>query len=45
MHRALGGRLSDVARELDQFGRAWDVRLARIKELGEGPDNGKATEG
>ena len=37
VHRALGGRLSDVARELDRIGRAWDVRLARVKKLAESP--------
>ncbi|MDO9456848.1 metalloregulator ArsR/SmtB family transcription factor [Nocardioides sp.] len=35
VHRALGGRLSDVARELDRIGRTWDARLARIKALAE----------
>ncbi len=35
VHRALGGRLSDVARELERIGRAWDQRLARIKRLAE----------
>lgn len=35
VHRALGGRLSDVARELDLIGRAWDAHLAQIKELAE----------
>jgi DNA-binding transcriptional ArsR family regulator len=33
--RALGGRLSDVAHELEQIGSAWDARLARIKRLAE----------
>lgn len=36
VYRALGGRLSDVARELERIGRSWDVRLARIKRLAEG---------
>ena len=36
VHRALGGRLSDVARELERIGRSWDARLARIKKLAEG---------
>jgi DNA-binding transcriptional ArsR family regulator len=35
VHRALGGRLSDVARELERIGEAWDKRLARIKRLAE----------
>jgi DNA-binding transcriptional ArsR family regulator len=36
VHRALGSRLSDVARELERIGRSWDARLARIKRLAEG---------
>ena len=36
VYRALGGRLSDVGRELERIGRAWDARLARIKRLAEG---------
>ena len=35
VHRALGGRLSDVARELERIGRSWDTRLATIKRLAE----------
>ena len=35
VHRALGGRLSDVARELERIGRTWETRLARIKRLAE----------
>jgi DNA-binding transcriptional ArsR family regulator len=35
VHRALGGRLSDVARELERIGRSWDARLTRIKRLAE----------
>jgi DNA-binding transcriptional ArsR family regulator len=35
VHRALGGRLSDVARELERIGKQWDGRLARIKRLAE----------
>jgi predicted transcriptional regulator len=35
VHRALGGRLSDVARQLEEIGRGWDRRLARIKQLAE----------
>jgi len=37
VHRAIGGRLSDVARELEEIAAAWDRRLARIKRLAEGP--------
>jgi len=33
--RALGGRLNDVARELERIGSAWDARLARIKRMAE----------
>jgi DNA-binding transcriptional ArsR family regulator len=33
--RALGGRLSDVARDLDRIGAAWDARLVRLKRLAE----------
>jgi DNA-binding transcriptional ArsR family regulator len=36
VHRALGGRLSDVARELERIGKSWDARLDRIKRLAEG---------
>jgi DNA-binding transcriptional ArsR family regulator len=36
VHRALGGRLSDVAKQLERIGHAWDVRLAGIKRLAEG---------
>jgi DNA-binding transcriptional ArsR family regulator len=36
VHRALGGALSDVARDLDRIGQAWDRRLTRIKDLAEG---------
>ncbi|KQY64067.1 MULTISPECIES: ArsR/SmtB family transcription factor [unclassified Nocardioides] len=36
VHRALGGRLSDVARELERIGQTWDARLTRIKKLAEG---------
>ena len=36
VYQALGGRLSDVARELERIGRAWERRLARIKRLAEG---------
>ena len=37
VHRALGGRLSDLARRLDLIGRGWDTQLARVKELAESP--------
>lgn len=37
VYRAVGGRLSDVARELERIGRSWEARLARIKRLAEGP--------
>jgi DNA-binding transcriptional ArsR family regulator len=33
--RALGGRLDEVARELERIGRSWEARLARVKELAE----------
>jgi DNA-binding transcriptional ArsR family regulator len=36
VHRALGGRLSDVARQLERIGSAWETRLAAIKRLAEG---------
>ena len=36
VHRAIGGRLSDVARRLEEIGNAWDARLASIKRLAEG---------
>jgi DNA-binding transcriptional ArsR family regulator len=35
MHRAVGGRLNDVARELERIAEAWDQRLALIKRLAE----------
>jgi DNA-binding transcriptional ArsR family regulator len=38
VYRALGGRLSDVARELERIGRSWDARLTRIKRLAEASD-------
>ena len=34
--RAIGGRLSDVARQLERIGAAWESRLASIKRLAEG---------
>ena len=36
VHRALGGRMSDLARELERIGRAWEARLAAVKRLAEG---------
>jgi len=38
VHRAIGGRLSDLARDLDRIARSWDRRLAGIKRLAEGAD-------
>lgn len=38
VHRALGGRLSDLARQLEKIGKAWDVRLAKLKEIAERKD-------
>jgi hypothetical protein len=35
VHRAVGGRLNDVARELEQMAEAWDRRLSHIKRLAE----------
>lgn len=35
VYRALGGRMSDVGRELERIGKLWDARLARIKRLAE----------
>lgn len=35
VHRALGGRLSDLARDLDRIAAAWDRRLADLKRLAE----------
>ena len=40
VHRAIGGRLSDVARDLERIAAGWDRRLARIKRLAEGPAQG-----
>ncbi len=34
-YRAIGGRLSDVAIELDRIGAAWDARLDRIRAISE----------
>jgi DNA-binding transcriptional ArsR family regulator len=35
VHRALGGRLSSLARDLDRIAETWDHRLADIKRLAE----------
>ena len=35
VHRALGGRLSDLARDLDRIAETWDRRLLDIKRLAE----------
>jgi len=35
VHRAIGGRLNEVARELEQIGQVWDARLQTIKRLAE----------
>jgi DNA-binding transcriptional ArsR family regulator len=34
--RVVGAELSATARRLDEIGRAWDRRLAAIKEIAEG---------
>lgn len=34
-YRAIGGRLSELARHLETIGRGWDRRLERIKALAE----------
>lgn len=38
VHRALGGRLSDLARELDRIAVAWEQQLALVKRLAEAAD-------
>ncbi|WP_420115182.1 ArsR/SmtB family transcription factor [Pseudactinotalea sp.] len=35
-YRALGGRLSELARHLEVIGSGWDRRLDRIKAIAEG---------
>jgi DNA-binding transcriptional ArsR family regulator len=35
VHRALGGRLSRLARDLDRLAETWDRRLADVKRLAE----------
>ncbi|HET7305771.1 MAG TPA: metalloregulator ArsR/SmtB family transcription factor [Segeticoccus sp.] len=37
VHRALGGRLTDLAHDLDLIAHEWDRRLARVKHLAEDP--------
>ena len=34
--RAIGAELEETAKKLDAIGRAWDRRLAAIKEIAEG---------
>lgn len=41
--RALGGRLSDVARDLERIGARWEGRLASIKALAEGAEGPTAS--
>ncbi len=38
VYRALGGRLSDLARDLDRIAGDWQRRLRRIKFLAENPN-------
>lgn len=45
VHRALGGRLTDLARDLDRIGAEWERRLTRIKQLAEDPSVGSDAEG
>lgn len=35
MYRPVGGRLNDLARDLERIGSFWEQRLARIKQLAE----------
>ncbi|WP_137119885.1 ArsR/SmtB family transcription factor [Segeticoccus rhizosphaerae] len=35
VYRAVGGRLSDVARDLERIGSVWEQRLSRIKHMAE----------
>lgn len=37
-YRALGARLSRLARDLDTMGRGWDTRLGRLREIAEDRD-------
>lgn len=36
-YRALGGRLSELARHLETIGRGWDRRLSALKAIAEAP--------
>lgn len=36
-YRALGGRLSELARHLETIGRGWDRRLSSLKAIAEAP--------
>jgi DNA-binding transcriptional ArsR family regulator len=38
VYRALGGRLSDLARDLDRIAGQWQRRLRQIKYLAENPN-------
>lgn len=38
VHRALGGRLSDLARELDRIAVGWEQQLALVKRIAEAAD-------
>ena len=38
VHRAIGGRLNVLARDLEQIASVWEQRLASIKQLAEGSD-------
>ncbi len=38
VYRALGSRLSDLARDLDRIGERWERRLEHVKRLAEDPD-------
>ncbi|MGI8523064.1 MAG: ArsR/SmtB family transcription factor [Nocardioides sp.] len=40
VHRALGGRLNEVARGLEQIADAWDTQLVLVKRLAEQQDRG-----
>jgi DNA-binding transcriptional ArsR family regulator len=37
VHRAVGGRLNDVAHELEQIAGVWEQRLAQVRRLAEAP--------
>ncbi len=38
VYYALGGRLSDLARDLDRIGERWQRRLTHLKQWAEDPD-------